>query len=68
MNMVHRIIGTRMGTGGNTDRDYLKAAADKHYIFKEFAQLTSFLMERSRLPILPRTVEENLGFARFAEG
>jgi tryptophan 2,3-dioxygenase len=62
MNMVHRMIGTRVGTGGSTGRDYLKTAADKHYIFKEFAQLTSFLMERSRLPQLPKEVEERLGF------
>ena len=33
MNMVHRMIGTRIGTGGSTGKDYLKAAADKHYIF-----------------------------------
>ena len=42
MNMVHRMIGTRIGTGGSTGKEYLKAAADKHYIFKEIAQLTSF--------------------------
>ena len=42
MNMVHRMIGTRIGTGGSSGKDYLKSAADKHYIFKEIAQLTSF--------------------------
>jgi tryptophan 2,3-dioxygenase len=63
MNMVHRMIGTRVGTGGSTGKDYLKAAADKHYIFKEIAQLTSFLIERRRLPQLPKTVELKLGFA-----
>jgi tryptophan 2,3-dioxygenase len=62
MNMVHRMIGTRIGTGGSSGKDYLKAAADKHYIFKEIAQLTSFLIERRRLPELPKTVEEKLGF------
>jgi tryptophan 2,3-dioxygenase len=62
MNMVHRMIGTRIGTGGSTGKDYLKAAADKHYIFKEIAQLNSFLMERRKLPALPREMEERLGF------
>jgi len=62
MNMVHRMIGTRIGTGGSTGKDYLKAAADKHYIFKEIAQLNSFLMERRKLPGLPREMEEKLGF------
>ena len=62
MNMVHRMIGTRIGTGGSTGKDYLKAAADKHYIFKEIAQLTSFLIERRKLPQLPKEVERKLGF------
>jgi len=62
MNMVHRMIGTRIGTGGSTGKDYLKAAADKHYIFKELAQLNSFLIERRKLPVLPNYMEEKLGF------
>jgi len=66
MNMVHRMIGTRIGTGGSSGKDYLKAAADKHYIFKEIAQLTSFLIERRKLPQLPQTVENKLGFVTTA--
>lgn len=63
MNMVHRMIGGRIGTGGSTGKDYLKAAADKHYIFREIAQLSSFLIERRKLPQLPAAVSEKLGFA-----
>lgn len=62
MNMVHRMIGTRIGTGGSTGKDYLKAAADKHYIFREIAQLNSFLIERRKLPVLPHSIEKQLGF------
>lgn len=62
MNMVHRMIGTRIGTGGSSGKDYLKAAADKHYIFREIAQLNSFLIERRKLPVLPAPVEKRLGF------
>jgi tryptophan 2,3-dioxygenase len=62
MNMVHRMIGTRIGTGGSTGKDYLKAAADKHYIFKDIAQLNSFLIERRRLPLLSTEIEKRLGF------
>ncbi len=64
MNMVHRMIGTRIGTGGSTGKDYLKGAADKHYIFAEIARLTSFLIERRKLPVLSGDVERRLGFAR----
>ena len=62
MNMVHRMIGTRIGTGGSTGKDYLKAAADKHYIFREVAQLNSFLIERRKLPSLNHDTEARLGF------
>jgi tryptophan 2,3-dioxygenase len=62
MNMVHRMIGMRIGTGGSTGKDYLKAAADKHYIFRDIAQLNSFLVERRKLPSLPGAVEKRLGF------
>lgn len=63
MNMVHRMIGTRVGTGGSSGRDYLKGAADKHYIFSEIARLNSFLVERSGLPKLSAETERKLGFA-----
>ena len=62
MNMVHRMIGTRIGTGGSSGKDYLKAAADKHYIFREIARLNSFLIEARKLPILTPSMEKRLGF------
>lgn len=62
MNMVHRMIGMRIGTGGSSGKDYLKAAADKHYIFREIAQLNSFLIERRKLPALSHEMEMRLGF------
>jgi tryptophan 2,3-dioxygenase len=62
MNMVQRMIGTRIGTGGSSGAGYLKEAMDKHYIFKEIARLTSFLVERRNLPALPKEVTEKLGF------
>jgi tryptophan 2,3-dioxygenase len=63
MNMVHRMIGTRIGTGGSSGKDYLRAAAEKHYIFKDIARLNSFLIERRRLPVLNPVMEKKLGFA-----
>ena len=62
MNMVHRMIGSRIGTGGSSGKEYLKKAIDKHYIFSEIADLTSFLIERRNLPRLSKTLEEKLGF------
>ena len=62
INMVQRMIGTRIGTGGSSGAGYLKAAMDKHYIFKEIAQLNSFLIDRKELPVLPKELTEKLGY------
>jgi tryptophan 2,3-dioxygenase len=62
INMVQRMIGSRIGTGGSTGAGYLKAAMDKHYIFKELGQLNSFLVDRKKLPVLEKEVSERLGY------
>jgi len=62
INMVRRMIGTRIGTGGSTGAGYLQGAMDKHYIFKEISQLNSFLIDRRKLPTLPKELVEELGY------
>lgn len=62
MNMVHRMIGTRTGTGGSTGKGYLQGALASHYIFSEFAELTSFIIERNKLPKLTPALNKRLGF------
>jgi tryptophan 2,3-dioxygenase len=62
INMVRRMIGTRIGTGGSTGAGYLQGAMDKHYIFKEISQLNSFLIDRRKLPTLPQELTEGLGY------
>ena len=62
MSMVHRTIGTRIGTGGSSGRDYLSAALERHHLFREIAALTSFLIQRKRLPELAPEIERRLGF------
>ena len=63
INMVFRMIGTRVGTGNSSGRGYLKAAMDKHYIFTELAELNGLLVARHSLPKLPKALERSLGFA-----
>lgn len=62
INMVRRMIGSRIGTGGSTGAGYLQGAMDKHYIFKEISQLNSFLIDRRKLPQLPTVLTEKLGY------
>lgn len=63
LNMVRRMIGMRMGTGGSTGSGYLKGALDSHYIFGEVAELSSYLIERKKLPALPEALKKAMRFA-----
>lgn len=63
LNMVRRMIGMRMGTGGSTGSGYLKGALDSHFIFSEIAELSSFLIERKKLPALPAALKKAMSFA-----
>jgi tryptophan 2,3-dioxygenase len=61
--MVHRMIGTKIGTGGSSGYHYLKATADKHRVFMDLTNLSTFLIPRSALPSLPTSLRDRLGFA-----
>lgn len=62
INMVRMTIGNRAGTGGSTGADYLRKAAETHFIFRELSELTSYLLPRQMLPTLPETLKKELGF------
>lgn len=62
IHMVRRTIGKRVGTGGSTGSEYLQKAADSHIIFKELAELTSFLVSRQVLPKMPDALSERMGY------
>lgn len=60
--MVRRMIGMRVGTGNTTGAGYLDGAVQQHYIFKELASLSTYLIERRKLPKLPEELVKALGF------
>jgi len=60
--MVQRMIGGKIGTGGSTGHAYLNAAADKHKVFSELSDLSTFFIKRSALPELPKNIKEKLGY------
>ena len=64
IHLVQRTIGKRAGTGGSTGASYLRGAADTHYIFKELSELTSFLLPRNQLPVLPSQLVSDLTYSR----
>lgn len=60
--MVSRMIGRKIGTGGSTGSSYLKETAERHRVFEDLSNLTTFLIPRSALPKLPKKIERELGF------
>jgi len=41
---------------------YLRATVDKHKIFTDLFNLSTFLIPRSSLPPLPKEIQQKLGF------
>ena len=60
--MVRRMIGMRMGTGNTSGGGYLEGALNKHYVFKDIAGLSTFLIERKKLPKLPADLIKKLSY------
>lgn len=61
--MVFRMIGDKMGTGGSSGYEYLKATAERHRVFFDIGNLSTFLIPTSELPSLPIEVEQQMGFS-----
>jgi len=62
ISMVKRMIGARIGTGGSSGAEYLKASRDKHLVFTELSDISSFLIQRNSLPHLSVDLQKKLGF------
>lgn len=60
--MVRRMIGIRTGTGGTSGAGYLEGTLSQHYAFREITELATFLIERSKLPLLPDVLKEKVSF------
>ncbi len=63
LQMVRRMIGSRVGTGGSSGEQYLQGAVNRNYIFKELAGIITFLIERRHLPSLPAQLRQALRFS-----
>ncbi len=60
--MVLRMLGRKIGTGGSSGHKYLSETAEKHRIFSDLHNISTLLIPRSELPELPITLKKELGF------
>ena len=61
--MVMRMLGKKVGTGGSSGHAYLHQTAVQHHIFTDLHNISTLLIPRSELPALPKELKEQLGFA-----
>ena len=61
--MVRRMIGMRTGTGGSSGAGYLEGALTKHNVFRDIESLSTFLIERKKLPKLPAQLIKKLSYS-----
>ena len=52
----------RAGTGGTSGAGYLEGTLSQHYAFREITEVATFLIERSKRPVLPNALKEKVSF------
>ncbi len=60
--MVQRMLGTKIGTGGSSGHEYLSRTTQQNRVFIDLFSLSTFLIPRSDLPVLPPELRKALGF------
>jgi tryptophan 2,3-dioxygenase len=60
--MVRRMIGAKIGTGGSSGGDYLRSTTENNHFFRDLTLLATFLLPRSALPKLPESLKAALDF------
>jgi tryptophan 2,3-dioxygenase len=63
--MVLRMLGKKIGTGGSSGHEYLANTAVKHQIFTDLYNVSTLLIPRSELPELTPEIKQHLGFYFF---
>jgi len=60
--MVLRMLGNKVGTGGSSGYDYLMKTVVSHQIFTDLHKISTLLLPKSSLPPLPEHLRKALGF------
>ena len=60
--MAHRLLGTKIGTGGSSGHEYLKSTAENNRVFKDLFDISTYLLPRNLRPELPERVKSQLRF------
>ena len=56
------MIGVKIGSGGSSGYNYLQKTLEKHSIFDDYANLSTYLIPKTSLPALPPEIKNKLGY------
>ena len=65
--LAQRMIGRKIGSGGSSGAKYLTKTLEKHSIFDDYANLSTYLISKSNLPKLPDNLRNKLGYYFIAK-
>ena len=60
--MVLRMLGNKIGTGGSSGHAYLSETTKRHSVFRDLHNISTLIIPRSELPKLPEEIKKQLGF------
>lgn len=60
--LAQRMLGSKVGTGGSSGHQYLKRTAENNRVFLDLFNLSSFLIPKQALPVLPTQLKKELSF------
>merc|ERR1719295_2064875 len=62
--MVHRMLGSKIGTGGSSGFQYLRTAAIHHKVFTDYFNLSTYMIPKANLPRLPGSMKTFMALSR----
>jgi len=63
MQMVSKMIGNKVGTGGSAGVGYLRATiGDKYKVFQDINNIPTYLLPRQFSPELPKQLTDSLNY------
>lgn len=65
MQMVQRMIGSKVGTGGSSGYQYLRTTlTDRYKVFSDLFSLPTFILPRRFIPPLPSSIVTSLNYSQ----
>jgi tryptophan 2,3-dioxygenase len=62
LQIIQRMIGMKIGTGGTSGKDFLSDTIRQSYVFSDLIQMPSYMVAKNHVPELPEELRKKLGY------